>query len=197
MSNIYPAISEKLAELNIDIYHYEDIVRCYILARLNIQHSKQPDFEDGIHSAEFATEVSCYQLQPADAYYHNPAFCALCRELVAAGIDRNHRLFLDSFAPFLVADWESFEGFLSKEHHDKLLYVLYLILKSTNDSQLSFAQIDTPTIESFYDTNSTIYDSLALSKTNLLNGIYQHSNWIYKKKPAQSKRLLLCNNATV
>ena len=35
MSNIYPSIQEKLAALNIDIYHYEDIVRCYALAKLN------------------------------------------------------------------------------------------------------------------------------------------------------------------
>ncbi len=65
MSNIYHSILEKLAARNIDIYHYEEIVRCYLLARRNIQHSKQPDFEDEIHTAEFAGEVSCYQLQPA------------------------------------------------------------------------------------------------------------------------------------
>ena len=47
MSNIYPSILEKLAALNIDIYHYEDIVRCYALAKLNIEHSKQPDYTDG------------------------------------------------------------------------------------------------------------------------------------------------------
>ena len=62
MSNIYPSILEKLAALNIDIYHYEDIVRCYALAKLNIEHSGNPDYTDGIHSAEFDTEVSRYQL---------------------------------------------------------------------------------------------------------------------------------------
>ena len=42
MSNIYPSILEKLAARNIDIYHYEDIVRCYALAKLNIEHSGNP-----------------------------------------------------------------------------------------------------------------------------------------------------------
>ena len=46
MSNIYPSILEKFTPLNIDIYHYEDIVRCYALAKLNIEHSKQPDYTD-------------------------------------------------------------------------------------------------------------------------------------------------------
>ena len=71
MSNIYHSILEKLSALNIDIYHYEEIVRCYALARLNIEHSKQPDYTDGIHRAEFATETSRYQLLSSDAepYY--------------------------------------------------------------------------------------------------------------------------------
>ena len=66
MSNIYPSILEKLAALNIDIYHYEDIVRCYALAKLNIEHSKQPDYTDGIHTTEFSAEISRYQLLPPD-----------------------------------------------------------------------------------------------------------------------------------
>ena len=57
MSNIYPSILEKLAALNIDIYHYEDIVRCYALAKLNIEHSGNPDYTDGIHSMEFDAEA--------------------------------------------------------------------------------------------------------------------------------------------
>mgnify|MGYP006992102441 CR=1 FL=1 len=57
MSNIHQSILEKLAALNIDIYHYEDIVRCYILAKLNISHSKCTDYTDGIHTAEFDAEV--------------------------------------------------------------------------------------------------------------------------------------------
>ena len=56
MSNIYPSILEKLAALNIDIYHYEDIVRCYALAKLNIEHSKKPDYADGIHMADIYIE---------------------------------------------------------------------------------------------------------------------------------------------
>ena len=42
MSNIYPSILEKLAALNIDIFHYEDIVCCYVLAKLNIMLFRSP-----------------------------------------------------------------------------------------------------------------------------------------------------------
>ncbi|MBR5022610.1 MAG: hypothetical protein IKY18_05375 [Oscillospiraceae bacterium] len=75
MSNIYPSISEKLAALNIDIYHYGDIVRCYALAKLNIEHSRRTDYTDGIHTAEFDTEVSHYQLLLPDVkpYYDSAA----------------------------------------------------------------------------------------------------------------------------
>ena len=75
MSSIYHSISEKLSARNIDIYHYEDIVRCYVLAKLNIEHSGNPDYADGIHSAEFAAEISRYQLLSADMnpYYNNHA----------------------------------------------------------------------------------------------------------------------------
>jgi len=38
MSNIHHSILEKLAALNIDIYHYEDIVRCYVLAKLKVEY---------------------------------------------------------------------------------------------------------------------------------------------------------------
>ena len=44
MSNIHQSILEKLTALNIDIYHYEDLVRCYALAKLNIEHSGKPDY---------------------------------------------------------------------------------------------------------------------------------------------------------
>ena len=58
MSNIRQSILEKLTELNIDIYHYEEIVRCYNLSKLNIERSRTPDYTDGIHSAEFDAEVA-------------------------------------------------------------------------------------------------------------------------------------------
>ena len=166
MSNIYPSILEKLAALNIDIYHYEDIVRCYALAKLNIEHSGNPDYTDGIHSAAFAAEVARYQLQSSDGkpYYDSAVFFALCSELVSAGMDKDCRLFFESFAPFLVADWGRLVSIFPKGHHERLAYVLYLILKSTKESQLSFSKIDTPTIESFYDANRTLYDSLEITK---------------------------------
>ncbi|MBQ4600351.1 MAG: hypothetical protein IJB17_01815 [Oscillospiraceae bacterium] len=129
MGNIYPSISEKLAELNIDIYHYEDIVRCYILARLNIQHSKQPDFEDGIHTAEFATEVSRYQFQPPDAYYHSPAFSDLCRELVATGMDRKCRPNWTAFSKWCYYNF--FEIYLT----DSAIANLYYPIKTPPLSQ--------------------------------------------------------------
>lgn len=166
MSNIHPSISETLAALNIDIYHYEDIVRCYALAKLNIEHSKQPDYTDGIHTAEFATEASRYQLLSPDEnpYYDSPAFFSLCSDLVSAGMDKNCRLFFEFFTPFLVADWDNLVSMFPKRHHDKLACVLYLILKSTNDSQLSLPEIDASTIESFYAANSELYDSLEITK---------------------------------
>ncbi len=58
MSNICHSILEKLTALNIDIYHHEDIVRCYALAKLNIEHARKPDNTDGIHSTEFDAEVT-------------------------------------------------------------------------------------------------------------------------------------------
>ena len=41
MSNIHHSILEKLIVLSIDIYHYEEIVRCYGFAKLNIEHSQK------------------------------------------------------------------------------------------------------------------------------------------------------------
>ena len=171
MSNIYPSILEKLAALNIDIYHYEDIVRCYALAKLNIEHSGNPDYTDGIHSAEFDTEVSRYQLLHPDvqSYYDSTAFFALCSELVSAGMDKNCRLFFESFAPFLVVDWDRLVSIFPKGHHERLTYVLYLILKFTKESRLSFLEIDAATIESFYDANSELYNSLEITKDTFID----------------------------
>ncbi len=166
MSNIHHSILEKLTALNIDIYHYEDIVRCCALAKLNIEHSGKPDYTDGIHTAEFDTEVSRYQLLSPDVkpYYDSSAFFSLCSELALAGMDKDCRLFFESFAPFLVADWDRLMSVFPKGHHERLAYVLYLILKYTKESQLSLSKIDAPTIESFYKANSALYNSLEITK---------------------------------
>ena len=168
MSNICHSILEKLTALNIDIYHYEDIVRCYALAKLNIEHSKQPDYADGIHTAEFAVEISRYQLLSPDEnpYYDSHAFFSLCSELVSAGMDKDCRLFFEFFAPFLVADWDWLITEFPKGHREKLAYVLYLILKSTKESQLPIAEIDKSKIESFYEENKELYTSFELAKDN-------------------------------
>ncbi len=166
MSNICHSILEKLTALNIDIYHYEDIVRCYALAKLNIEHSRKPDYTDGIHSAEFGAEVSRYQLLPPDGkpYYDSAAFFALCSEFVSAGMDKDCRLFFEGFAPFLVADWDRLVSIFPKGHHERLAYALYLILKSTKASQLPVAEIDKSTMESFYEENKELYNSFEISK---------------------------------
>ena len=170
MSNIYPSILEKLAALNIDIYHYEDIVRCYALAKLNIEHSGNPDYTDGIHSAAFDAEVSRHQLLPSDGkpYYDSAAFFALCRELVSAGMDKNCRLFFEAFAPYLVVNWNTLVSKFPKEHREKLAYVLYLILKSAKESQLPIAEIEDATVESFYEENKELYHSFGLTKDNFI-----------------------------
>ena len=166
MSNIHHSILEKLAALNIDIYHYEEIIRCYVLAKLNIEHSRKSDYADGIHTAEFAAEASRYQLLYPDVnpYYDSAAFFSLCSELVSAGMDKNCRLFFESFAPFLVVDWDRLVSIFPKGHHERLAFALYLILKSTNESRLSFSKIEASTIESFYDASSELYNSLELTK---------------------------------
>lgn len=166
MSNICHSILEKLTALNIDIYHYEDLVRCYALAKLNIEHSRTPDYTDGIHSAEFDTEVSRYQLLHPDVqpYYDSTAFFSLCSELVSAGMDKDCRLFFEACAPFLVADWDTFVSKFPKGHYEKLAYVLYLILKSAKESELPIAEIEDATIESFYEENRDLYTSFEISK---------------------------------
>ena len=168
MSNICHSILEKLTALNIDIYHYEEIVRCYALAKLNIEHSQKPDYADGIHMADFAAEVTRYQLLSPDEnpYYDSSAFFSLCSELVSAGMDKDCLLFFEVFAPFLVADWDWLVTEFPKGHRGKLAYVLHLILKSTRQSQLSFSQIDESTIESFYEENKELYTSFELTKDN-------------------------------
>ena len=170
MSNIYPSILEKFTALNIDIYHYEDNVRCYALAKLNIEHSRKPDYTDGIHSAEFDAEASRYQLLSPDEnpYYDSTAFFSLCSALVSAGMDTDCRLFFETFAPFLVTDWDTFVSKFPKEHHKKLVYVLYLILKSTKESELPIAEIEHATIESFYEENKELYHSFGLTKDNFI-----------------------------
>jgi hypothetical protein len=167
MSNIHQSIiAEKLTALNIDIYHYEEIVRCYALAKLNIEHSGKLDYTDGVHSAEFDAEVARYQLLPPNGkpYYDSVAFFALCSELVSAGMDKDCRLFFEGCAPFLVVDWDRLVSKFPKGHYEKLAYVLHLILKSTNESRLSFAEIDASTIESFYEDNKELYTSFEISK---------------------------------
>ena len=168
MSNIHQSILEKLTALNIDIYHYEDIVRCYDLAKLNIEHSQKPDYTDGIHTAEFTAEATRYQLLPSDENPCNgsPAFFSLCSELVSAGMDKDCRLFFEACAPFLVVDWDTLVSKFPKGHREKLAYVLHLILKSANESELPIAEIEEATIESIYEENKELCTSFELAKDN-------------------------------
>ena len=171
MSNIHHSILEKLAALNIDIYHYEDIVRCYVLAKLNIEHSKKPDYTDGIHTAEFDEEVSRYQLLPPDVkpYYDSSAFFSLCSELASAGMDKDCRLFFEACAPFLVVDWDTLVSKFPKGHYEKLAYVLHLILRTAKASQLPIAEIEKATIERFYEKNKELYHSLEITKDTFVH----------------------------
>ena len=171
MGDIYRSISEELAALNIDIYHYEDVIGCYCLAKLNIKHAKLPDYTDGIHTAEFAAEASLYQLLLPNVkpYYNSSVFFSLCSELVLAGMDKDCRLFFEFFSPFLVADWDRLVSVFPKEHCERLANVLYLILKSTKESQLSFSEIDAPTIDGFYDAYSELYNSLEITKDTFVH----------------------------
>lgn len=166
MSNIHQSILEKLTALNIDIYHYEEIVRCYALAKLNIEHSRKPDYTDGIHLAEFDTDVTRYQLLPSygEPYYDSAAFFALCSELVSAGMDKDCRLFFEACAPFLVVNWDTLVSKFPKGQCEELAYVLYLILKSAKESELLIAEIEDATIESFYEDNKELYTSFEISK---------------------------------
>ena len=166
MSNIYPSILENFTALNIDIFHHEDIVRCYALAKLNIEHSKQPDYTDGIHTADFAAEVTRHQLLAADGkqYYDSPAFFSLCSELVSAGMDKDCRLFFEACAPFLVVDWDTLASKFPKGHYEKLAYVLHLILKSAKESELPIAEIEDTTIEILYEENKELYTSFEIPK---------------------------------
>lgn len=165
MSNIHQSILEKLTALNIDIYHYEEIVRCYVLAKLNIEHSRKSDYADGIHTAEFAAEASRYQqLYPdVNPYYDSAAFFSLCSELVSAGMDKDCRLFFEACAPFLVVDWDTLVSKFPKGH-EKLAYVLHLILKSARESELPIAEIEDATIESLYEENKELYTSFEIPK---------------------------------
>ena len=166
MSNIHQSILEKLTALNIDIYHYEDLVRCYALAKLNIEHSGKPDYTDGIHTAAFAAEVARYQLQSSDGkpYYDSAAFFALCSELISAGMDKDCRLFFEACAPFLVVDWDTLVSKFPKGHYEKLAYVLHLILKSAKESELPIAEIEDATIEILYEENKELYTSFEIPK---------------------------------
>ena len=85
MSNIHHSFLEKLIVLSVDIYHYEEIVRCYALAKLNIEHSQKPDYADGIHSAKFGTEVARYQLLPLMG---NPTMTVLLFSHFAVSLSR-------------------------------------------------------------------------------------------------------------
>ena len=83
-------------------------------------------------------------------------------------MDKDCRLFFETFVPFLVADWDGFASKFPEGHYQRLAHVLYLILKPTKESRLSFPDIDTPTIESFYDANSELYSSLEITKDNFI-----------------------------
>ena len=124
---------------------------------------------------QFSAEISRYHLLPSDEnpYYDSPTFFSLCSALVSAGVDKDCHLFFEAFAPFLVADWDRLVSIFPKGHYERLAYVLYLILKSTKESLLSFAEIDAATIKSFYAANSELGSSAVYAFAAMVLPIYK------------------------
>ena len=81
-------------------------------------------------------------------------------------MDKDCRLFFEACAPFLVADWDRLVSIFPKGHHEKLAYVLYLILRSAKESQLPIADIDKCKIENLYEENKELCTSFELAKDN-------------------------------
>lgn len=172
MNNTHKTISDHLNALNIDVTNYEALVRCYILAQLNIQYSSGLEYKDGVNAGGFGRICVKYRLLPTapeSNYLHNPAFPLFCKELAQNGMANDYRLFFESFAPFLVANWNQYESLFPAQHRHKILVILYLILKSTNESNLQFPEISRATIEALYDTNIALYNSLQITKDTFVS----------------------------
>ena len=78
--------------------------------------------------------------------------------------------FFEVCAPFLVVDWDTLVSKFPKGHRGKLAYVLHLILKSANESELPIAEIEEATIESSYEENKELCTSFELAKDNFTHG---------------------------
>ena len=64
MNNTHKTISDHLNALNIDVTNYEALVRCYILAQLNIQYSSGLEYKDGVNAGGFGRICVKYRLLP-------------------------------------------------------------------------------------------------------------------------------------
>ena len=175
MNDAQKTISKHLAALPVNSNDYEALVRCYILARLRIKHAKRQDYDSNTISSILSKTISHYHLQPSPQEQHyidSPAFIRFCKDLETSGMDTDYRCFFNIFAPYIVADWKQLESYFSVEEHGQMLYVLYLILKITNDSKLEFSEINTDQLELYYSDCIALCGKMSISKDSFIGCWY-------------------------
>lgn len=137
----YKSLVHCFRMLAVDFMSYEAVLQCYIYAVLNIKANENSYDKYDANSIEFEQMCQRYGMTERPKYIYD-AFCfsGLCTELADHGLHSNYRDFLDTFAPYIVAQWDDYEA----EFTDRIFeapIMLYHILKTTRKAGLPLKSI--------------------------------------------------------
>ena len=141
-----------------DPYDYAKVVYCYLLAKLNIKHSSDDRYLDGLMDDGVIEDLPLHHVETS----------AICKDelialgefsefLVENGLDKNHDRFFDFAARYAAWDWNTLREVFQDWNEEKLLYALYLILERTAEYPFDKTAFTLPTIRQIYEKDADVF----------------------------------------
>lgn len=155
------SIVECFHALAVDYTNYETLLQCYIYAVLTI---KVDEGMFGKNTGAFEFENMCHRYGMTERpkfIYDKFAFPCLCTDLADENLHNDYRDFLDTFAPYIVAQWDDFEAEFS-DRSIEVPIVLYHILKITRESGLPLKSVSEEQLCELYSSNRQLQSHLSM-----------------------------------
>lgn len=118
----------------------------------------------GKNTGAFEFENMCHRYGMTERpkfIYDKFAFPCLCTDLADENLHNDYRDFLDTFAPYIVAQWDDFEAEFS-DRSIEVPVVLYHILKTARESGLPLKSVSEEQLCELYSSNRQLRHHLSM-----------------------------------
>jgi hypothetical protein len=157
-------IIQTLEAVHLDPYDYAKVVYCYLLAKLNIKHSSDDRYLDGLMDDGVIEDLLLHHVESSAIRKDELISLGEFSEfLVENRLDKNHDRFFDFAARYAAWDWNTLRKVFPERNVENLLYALYLILERTAEYPFGETAFTSPTIRQIYEKDADVFALIGLS----------------------------------